>query len=405
PRPRRDRLEPVLAHPGGTRRQPARPRRRAQPRPPAGRSDDAGDRRRGRQGPRDEEAVRLLRRDGARVPPPRRPSRRAARARGEHELVRPRHRSRRVGPRLRRLPGRRGRRHDDGARARRRGAARLRGLVRLDHRRRRERGGAAGALLAARAGMTAAPAGRRAALVTGGATGIGRATALALAADGYDVALLGLPGSPLEDAAGEVRALGAGALAIEADVARAADARRGVDEAVGRLDLLVNCAGTSAVGDVADLSEDAWDRVFDTNVKGVFLMTRAAVPALARSEGASIVNVASQLALSAVAGFAAYCASKAAVLHLTRCLALELQPRGIRVNAVCPGGTDTPLLRGAFPGGRGPQGTLDDLVAAHPLGRLARPEEIAAAIRFLASPDASFVVGAALVVDGGYTLP
>ena len=254
----------------------------------------------------------------------------------------------------------------------------------------------------------AASAGRRAALVTGGATGIGKATALALAADGFDVALLGLPGSPLGGAAGEVHALEAGALAIEADVARAGDAQRGVDEAVerfGRLDLLVNCAGTSAVGEVAHPSEDELDRVFDTNVKGVFLMTRAAVPALARAGGASIVNVASQLALSAVAGFAAYCASKAALLHLTRCLALELQPHGIRVNAVCPGGTDTPLLRGAFPGDRGPQGTLHDLVAAHPVGRLARPEEIAAAIRFLASPEASFVVGAAFVVDGGYTLP
>jgi NAD(P)-dependent dehydrogenase (short-subunit alcohol dehydrogenase family) len=152
------------------------------------------------------------------------------------------------------------------------------------------------------------------------------------------------------------------------------------------------------------MDEEDWDRVFDTNVRGVFLMTRAAIPALVAADGGAIVNVASQLALSAVAGFSAYCASKAAVLHLTRCLALELLPSGVRVNAVCPGGVDTPLLQRAFPDGRGPQGTLDDLVAAHPIGRLGRPEEIAAAIRFLVSPEASFVVGAGLVVDGGYTL-
>jgi NAD(P)-dependent dehydrogenase (short-subunit alcohol dehydrogenase family) len=152
------------------------------------------------------------------------------------------------------------------------------------------------------------------------------------------------------------------------------------------------------------MDEADWDRVFDTNVRGVFLMSRAAIPALAASGDGAIVNVASQLALSAVPGFSAYCASKAAVLHLTRCMALELLPSGVRVNAVCPGGIDTPLLQRAFPDGRGPQGTLDDLVAAHPIGRLGRPEEVAAAIRFLVSAEASFVVGAGLVVDGGYTL-
>jgi NAD(P)-dependent dehydrogenase (short-subunit alcohol dehydrogenase family) len=251
------------------------------------------------------------------------------------------------------------------------------------------------------------PGDRPVALVTGGATGIGFATALALGRDGACVVLAGLPGSPLPEAVDALLADGIDAIAVEADVGRAADAERAVAtavEAYGRLDALVNCAGTSAVAPLATMDEADWDRVFDTNVRGVFLMSRAAIPALAASGAGAIVNVASQLALSAVPGFSAYCASKAAVLHLTRCMALELLPSGVRVNAVCPGGVDTPLLQRAFPDGRGPQGTLDDLVAAHPIGRLGRPEEVAAAIRFLVSAEASFVVGAGLVVDGGYTL-
>lgn len=251
------------------------------------------------------------------------------------------------------------------------------------------------------------PGDRPVALVTGGATGIGFATALALGRDGARVVLAGLPGSPLPEAVDALLADGIDAIAVEADVGRAADAERAVAaavEAYGRLDALVNCAGTSAVAPLATMDEADWDRVFDTNVRGVFLMSRAAIPALAASGAGAIVNVASQLALSAVPGFSAYCASKAAVLHLTRCMALELLPSGVRVNAVCPGGVDTPLLQRAFPDGRGPQGTLDDLVAAHPIGRLGRPEEVAAAIRFLVSAEASFVVGAGLVVDGGYTL-
>jgi meso-butanediol dehydrogenase / (S,S)-butanediol dehydrogenase / diacetyl reductase len=232
------------------------------------------------------------------------------------------------------------------------------------------------------------------ALVTGGGSGIGLATARALGLDGARLVLVGLPDSPLADAVGQLRAAGIEAVTVAADVSSAADAERAIHVAVetyGALDVLVNCAGTSSVSDVAAMEEAEWDRVFDTNVKGVFLMARAAIPALIASGRGSIVNVASQLALSAVPGFSAYCASKAAVVHLTRCLALELLPSNVRVNCVCPGG-------------RGPQGTLADLVAAHPIGRLGEPEEIAAAIRFLVSAEASFVVGAALVADGGYTL-
>jgi NAD(P)-dependent dehydrogenase (short-subunit alcohol dehydrogenase family) len=245
------------------------------------------------------------------------------------------------------------------------------------------------------------------ALITGGGSGIGLATARALGAECARVVVAGLPDSPLEAAVRELHLDGIDALTVETDVRDPDDARRAVSaalDAFGRLDVLVNCAGTSAVSEVATMSEADWDRVFDTNVRGVFLMTRAALPALIAAGDAAIVNVASQLAFSAVAGFSAYCASKAAVVHLTRCLALELLPSGVRVNCVCPGAVDTPLLQRAFPDGIGPQGTLADLTAAHPIGRLGEPEEIAAAIRFLVSAESSFVVGAALVADGGYTL-
>ncbi|MGH2671555.1 MAG: SDR family NAD(P)-dependent oxidoreductase [Actinomycetota bacterium] len=247
----------------------------------------------------------------------------------------------------------------------------------------------------------------KAVVVTGGGSGIGRATALAFGAEGARVAIGGLESEAIEETLSSLERDGAGAYGTALDVRRADEVARFVDgamEAFGRIDVLVNCAGTSAVGDLAGMSEQQWDLVFDTNVKGVFLVSRAAIPHLVETGGA-IVNVASQLAFAAVGGFAAYCASKAAVAHLTRAMALELIAKGIRVNCVCPGGTDTPLLRDAFPGGVGPQGTLDELVTAHPIGRLARPDEIAEAILFLASRQASFAVGTSLVVDGGYVLP
>jgi NAD(P)-dependent dehydrogenase (short-subunit alcohol dehydrogenase family) len=247
----------------------------------------------------------------------------------------------------------------------------------------------------------------RVALITGGGTGIGAATARRLAAEGASLALCGLDQAELDATCGELMGVGAEVAGWAADIGDEADVARVLEVTIGRfggLDVLVNCAGTSAVGPVESTPLETWRRVLDTNLTGVFLMCRAAIPHL-RSRRGAIVNVASQLAFSAVGGFAAYCASKAAVAHLSRCLALELIGDGVRVNVVCPGAVDTPLLRSAFPGGVSPQGTLDDLIGAHPIGRLGTADEIAAAVSWLASDDASFAVGAALVVDGGYILP
>jgi NAD(P)-dependent dehydrogenase (short-subunit alcohol dehydrogenase family) len=247
----------------------------------------------------------------------------------------------------------------------------------------------------------------RVVLITGGGTGIGAATARRFAAEGARLALAGLDQGELDATCEEIGRAGADATGWAVDVGDEAGVSHVMEATIDRfggLDVLVNCAGTSAVGPVESTSLETWRRVLDTNLTGVFLMSRAAIPLLRQRRGA-IVTIASQLAISAVGGFAAYCASKAAVLHFSRCLALELIGAGVRVNVVCPGAVDTPLLRTAFPDGVSPQGTLDELIGAHPIGRLGAPDEIAGAVSWLASEDASFAVGTAIIVDGGYTLP
>jgi NAD(P)-dependent dehydrogenase (short-subunit alcohol dehydrogenase family) len=246
----------------------------------------------------------------------------------------------------------------------------------------------------------------RVALITGGGTGIGRASAIACAQEGAAVAVAGRRTALLDDVVREITAAGGLAVAVAGDVGREQDAQRMVDETVrelGGLDVLVNCAGQELVASVLDTDEAAWDRVMDTNLKAVFLLARAALPhMLARGRG-SIVNVASQLAFVGARNFAAYTASKGGVINLTRSIALDHAEDGIRVNALCPGAVDTPLLRRQFEEREGPQGTLEDLARLHPVGRLGQPEELARATVFLASDDSSFMTGATLVVDGGYT--
>jgi len=235
----------------------------------------------------------------------------------------------------------------------------------------------------------------RVAIVTGGGSGIGRATATALVEEGATVAVFDI--QPGESQPG-ITAMTVDIRDPDAVAAAVAD----VADAHGGIDVLVNAAGIELVADVANTSVDDWDRVQQVNVRGSFLTIRAALPWLESRRG-SVVNVASQLALVAAGHFAAYTASKSAVLGLTRSLAIELAPKGIRVNAVCPGAVDTPLLQRQFQHGPGPQGSLEDLIAMHPIGRLGRPEEIARAVLFFASDEASFATGSSIVIDGGYT--
>jgi NAD(P)-dependent dehydrogenase (short-subunit alcohol dehydrogenase family) len=234
-------------------------------------------------------------------------------------------------------------------------------------------------------------------VVTGGASGIGRATTHALLAEGAKVAVLDIDLRDLE--ASDT------CLPLTLDVREelsVTGAVNGVIEQWGGIDVLINAAGVELVASVEETSIESWDRVLNINVRGYFLSIRACLPSL-RARRGCIVNVASQLALVGASNFAAYTSSKSAVLGLTRSVALETAADGVRVNAVCPGAVDTPLLQRQFADGPGPQGSMDDLIGMHPLGRLGRPDEIAKPILFLASDDASFATGASFVIDGGYT--
>lgn len=240
------------------------------------------------------------------------------------------------------------------------------------------------------------------ALVTGGASGIGRASALALAAEGAVVTVADLD----EEGGGRTVELvaGAGGRAgfVRADMTSAADAEAvvaGVVAAHGRLDCAHNNVGiTGAGGTVADYPEEEWDRVMAVNLKSVFLSMKYEIPQMVAQGGGAIVNTSSGAGLVGFPGLPAYVTSKHGVIGLTRAAALEYVKSGVRINAVCPGSTRTPMLEG-FMGG---DPKIEAMMAGgQPIGRLARPEEIAAAVVWLCSDAASFVVGHAMAVDGG----
>lgn len=244
------------------------------------------------------------------------------------------------------------------------------------------------------------------ALVTGGASGIGRAICLALARAGAAVAVLDRDAAGAAAVANDISALGRPAIAIPGDVTLASDCRRAVDRTVaelGGLDILVNSAGIIRRADVVATTEAEWDQVMAVNVKSIFLLGKYAVPEMARAGGGAIVNISSGWGLQGGRNAASYCASKGAVVNLTRAMALDHGPQGIRVNCVCPGDTDTPMLRGEAQQLGEDEARFLREAAERPLGRVGRPEEIAQAVVYLASEDASFVSGAVLAVDGGGT--
>jgi NAD(P)-dependent dehydrogenase (short-subunit alcohol dehydrogenase family) len=244
----------------------------------------------------------------------------------------------------------------------------------------------------------------RGVLVTGGASGIGRAVAELFAREGGAIAIVDRDAANGRAAAEAIGQRGGRAVFVEADVTEAEAVRRAVAATLawaGRLDVVVTSAGIVRRATVLETSEAEWARVMATNVTSVFLVARAAIPAMRATGGGAIVTIASAWGLVGGRRAAAYCASKGAVVQLTRAMALDHAADRIRVNCVCPGDTDTPMLRTEAAELGEPIETFLEAAARRPLGRVGRPEEIARAALFLASDAASFVTGATLVVDGG----
>jgi NAD(P)-dependent dehydrogenase (short-subunit alcohol dehydrogenase family) len=240
------------------------------------------------------------------------------------------------------------------------------------------------------------------AIVTGGASGIGWAVATRLAAEGATVWLADLPGK----ARARIQANPA-LHALDLDVSNEAEVVDAVDQVLAstnRIDVLVNCAGIVHEGTAQATTRAAWRRVLDVNLTGTFLLCRYVLPSMIERRSGAIVNVASDAALVGQTSQAAYCASKGGVAQFTRAAALDSAPFGIRVNCVCPCFVDTPLLGAWVDAAANPQAARAEAAAVQAMGRVGRPEEIAAAIAYLASSEANFVTAVVLPVDGGATV-
>jgi NAD(P)-dependent dehydrogenase (short-subunit alcohol dehydrogenase family) len=239
------------------------------------------------------------------------------------------------------------------------------------------------------------------ALVTGAGSGIGKETALRFAAEGATVAAADVRGDPARATAAEI---GGEAIGLEMDVTSTASVGAGVAEMLARLggiDVVVNNAGVTIVGAAHGMVEDDWDRELATNLKSIYLVSKAAWPHLVARGGGVILTTASIAGIWAIPDDAAYCASKAGAIMLTKCMALDGAKAGIRANCVCPGFTETPMIQGYFADQPDPEAARAFATKIHPLGRLGTPRDIADAFVYLASDEASWVTGTALVVDGG----
>lgn len=244
----------------------------------------------------------------------------------------------------------------------------------------------------------------RVALITGATSGIGRATAVEFAAHGADLVLTGRSTSRGKEVLDELRPTGVRCDFVDGDIREDAFCRRVIQHAVDKfsqLDILINNAGVIHRATAEETTDDMWDETLATNVSAVFYLSRAALPHLRRTRGA-IVNIASDWGLHGGERALAYCTSKGAVVLMTRAMARDCARDGIRINAVCPGDTDTPMIAAEIAQrGLDEASTRADYDAAVPLGRMGRPEEIAKLVRFLASDDAAYMTGAAVPIDGG----
>jgi len=245
----------------------------------------------------------------------------------------------------------------------------------------------------------------RAALITGGTSGIGEATSVLFAKEGASVAVVGRNTERGKSVAKRISDAGGTAIFVQADVRKSNDCRTAVGrtiETFGRLDILFNNAGTYSVNDVVGCTEEEWDDQVDTSLKGTFLMSKYALPHMIERGSGSIVNCASGWGLVGGPKAAAYCAAKGGMVVMTKAMAIDHGPQGIRVNAICPGDTDTPMEReDARNQGLSWEAYVDQMTGTRPIARMATPEEIALGVLFLASDDASYITGAALPVDGG----
>ena len=247
------------------------------------------------------------------------------------------------------------------------------------------------------------------AVVTGAATGIGRAVALAFAVEGAKVVLADVNRDATEETLGAIVADGGKGIMVIADVSNGADAGRIASEAVaayGGIDYLVASAGIQTYGTVVDTDEDTWDRTLAVNLKGIYLAAKYCIPEMIMRGGGAIVNVASVQGLMSQPNVAAYAASKGAIIAMTRTMALDHAKDKVRVNSLCPGSIDTPLLRFAADtyNPDDPDAAIAEWGKLHPLGRVGQPSEMAEVALFLVSDAASFMTGATVVADGGLTI-